>query len=179
LTGLERQRLIKALLSQRHLILSGPAGIGKYKLAYALALAITGGQESHVCLLQGHPWWAAKTGDVARFVEMQTRFSEWRLTDFIVNVSRNRQPSSQIQAEAETGDYVACVQGMSPVEIDFYFKAVARLLLKISQDKAGTVPIRLIGTYDSPVSPDLDHYLHGAVALVHLSGIPVESGEIP
>lgn len=40
LTDLERRRLIAALLTRPHLILSGPAGAGKRRLASALALAI-------------------------------------------------------------------------------------------------------------------------------------------
>jgi len=83
LTARERRRLIAALLVRRHLILSGPAGIGKCRLAYALALSFTQGRQSRVCLLQGHPWWAARTGDLGRFVELQTDFSVWRLAYFV------------------------------------------------------------------------------------------------
>jgi DNA polymerase III delta prime subunit len=171
----ERRRLIAALLSRQHLILSGPAGIGKRRLAYALALSIVDGQESHMSLLQGHPWWASKTNDVAYFVNLQTRFSEWRLAYFMESVLPSQQPPSQVQAENGTGDYGVCVERMSPVEIDFYFRAVSYWLLKSAQSKADRVSIRLIGTYDSSIPPDLDDQIQRVAALVHLSGVPVEN----
>ncbi len=170
----ERRQLIAALLSRQHLILSGPAGMGKRRLAYALALAIVDGRKSHVSLLQGHPWWASKTNDVAYFVNLQTRFTEWRLAYFMESVLLSQQPSSQVQAESGTGDYVVCVQRMSPAEIDFYFSVVSQSLLKMAQGKAEAVPIRLLGTYDTMTPPDLDTQTRRFVALVHLSGLLVE-----
>ena len=174
LADLDRRQLIAALLSRQHLILSGPAGIGKCRLAYALALSIADGRESHVCLLQGHPWWASRTGDLVYFVSLQTRFSEWRLAYFIESVLHSQQPPAQVKAEGDTGDYVACVQRMSPVEIDFYFRGVSQSLRKIAPGKAEAGSIRLIETYDRHTPPDLDHGILSVAAVVHLSSTPVE-----
>lgn len=170
----ERRRLIAALLSRQHLILSGPAGIGKRRLAYALALSIVGGRDSHVCLIQGHPWWASKTNDVAYFVNLQAEFSQWRLAYFVEPLLHGKQPASQVRVEEDNGDYVACIEQMSPVELDFYFKVVWQCLLKSSPNQPGNVPLRLIGTYDIRTPPDLDAQIRRFAALVHLSSTLVE-----
>lgn len=175
LTNLERQRLVAALLSRQHLILSGPAGLGKRRLASALALSIADGQQSHVCLIQGHPWWAARTGDIARFVNLQTEFSVWRLIYFIESALHGQQPPARIRAGGNAADYVAFVERMSPVEIDFYFGVFPQGLLRGAPDQASAVSLRLIGTYDSSRPPDLDHRILRLAALVHLSGTPVET----
>ncbi|MFQ6059088.1 MAG: hypothetical protein ACE5MB_09465 [Anaerolineae bacterium] len=168
LTDLERRRLIAALLSHRHLILSGPAGIGKCQLAYALALSIAQGRQSRVCLLQGHPWWAARTGNIGHFVELQTEFSVWRLAYFMESALHGQRPSARAQTEGDTDDYVACVTRMSPAEVEFYFGVVSQWLLGSARDSVGSVPIRLIGTYDSSTPPDLDDQILRTTALVHL-----------
>ena len=67
LTDLARRRLIAGLLARPHLILSGPAGAGKQRLAEALALSIAARRSSRVCLLQGHPWWAENTCDTSHY----------------------------------------------------------------------------------------------------------------
>jgi len=170
LTDLERRRLIASLLSRWHLILSGPSGIGKSQLAYALALSIARGQRRRVCLLQGHPWWAASTGNIGHFVKLQTEFSVWRLAYFAESALHSQQPSSQVQTESDTGDYVACVVRMSPVEIELYFRVVSQWWLQSAWGNARPAPIRLIGAYDSSTPPDLDDQILRATALVHLSG---------
>ena len=168
LTDLERRRLIAAMLARQHLILSGRSGIGKRRLAHALALSITGGRRNYVCVIQGHPWWAASTGDIARYVGLQTKFSTWRLADFIEFARHGTQLASQIQAMRDD-DYVVCVERMSPVEIDFYFGGLSQWLLKGAPDQAVFVSLRLIGTYDSDTPPDLDDRILRVTALVHLS----------
>lgn len=169
LTELQRRRLIAALLSRRNLILSGPFGIGKCQLAHALALSITQGRESRVCLLQGHPWWAARTGNVGRFVQLQTEFSAWRLAYFTESALHGEQPLSRVQADGDAGDYVAWVARMSPVEIDLYFRVVTEWLIRSAGGNARSMPIRLIGTYDTNTPPHLDDQILRATALVHLS----------
>lgn len=68
---------------------------------------------------------------------------------------------------------------MSPVEIDFYFGVVARWLRQSAQDQAGAVPLRLIGTYDSQIPPDLDDPILGVAALVHLGSGSYRDGQSP
>ncbi len=53
LADLVRRRLIASLLSRPHLILSGVPGIGKMRLARALAVSGVGGLEDRVCRLIG------------------------------------------------------------------------------------------------------------------------------
>ncbi len=167
-THLERRRLIAALLSRQHLILSGRSGIGKRQLAHALALSIAGGRQDYVRLIQGHPWWAADTGDVARYVGLQTEFNMWRLADFLGFALNGRQPFSRSRVERDVGDYVVCIERMSPVEIDSYFGMLAQWLLEGALDQTGPVSLRLIGTYDSDTPPDLDGRIRRVAALVHL-----------
>ena len=168
LADLERRQLIAALLSRWHLILSGPAGIGKCQLAHALALSITQGQQNYVCLLQGHPWWAAGTGNISQFVELQTEFSVWRLAYFVEFALNSQRPLAGAQARGNHHEYVACVMRMGPAEIEFYFGVVSRWLLRNAWDGVGPAPIRLIGTYDSDKPPDLDAQILRTTALVHL-----------
>ena len=89
------QQLVAALLSRQHLILSGRAGIGKRQLAHSLALSIAEGRQDHVRLIQGHPWWAARTGNVGFFVNLQTQFSVWQLAIFIEAVLNGAPLSSR------------------------------------------------------------------------------------
>lgn len=164
LTDLERGRLLAALLTRPHLILSGPVGSGKCRLASALALAICQGRQHQVRLIQGHPWWAARTGQVARYVGMQSNLSAWRLADFIVSVLHRP------QLAAGGGVYVAYVERMSPVEIELYFGRLALSLRQTSTNDGKPVPLRLIGTYDSQCKPDLAARILRTTALVHVGG---------
>jgi hypothetical protein len=185
LDDVARRRLIAALLSRPHLILSGPPGIGKEQLIRALALAGVDGQRDRICRLQGHPWWATDTADIGRFVELQTDFSLWRLAYFAHSVvdgpakatqgtetgpgrraSHNRK---KVQSAASVCAYIACIERISPVEIELYFRVVAQWLVRNSKGASRSVPLRLLGTFDGTGSPDLDDQVLQATALVHLS----------
>jgi len=172
LTAPERRRLIAALLTRPHLILSGPAGIGKRRLAHALALCMAQGRQSQVRTIQGHPWWATETGDTGYYVSLQTEFSVWRLDDFVESILYRTPLSAGIHGDRESSTYVVCVERMSPVEIDLYFSKFLQWLLWMGLDANGTVPLRLIGTYDSSIPPGLDHRILRVAALVHLGSAP-------
>ncbi len=167
----ERRRLVAALLSRRHLILSGPAGVGKCDLAYALALSIAQGRQDHICLIQDHPWWAARTGSIARYVHLQTEFSAWRLANFMESVLDREETRSEPRTEENPGEYVVCVERMSQIETDFYFDGLSHWLLSGLPGQASSVPIRLIGTYDSNITPTLNLRILRTAALVHLSAV--------
>jgi hypothetical protein len=177
LTPLERRRLIAALLSRRHLILSGPAGAGKRQLAYELALSVANGTKDRVCRLQGHPWWATGTGDVGFFVDLQTNFSAWQLANFAESILDERLPAIQhvsrsnrgSQTRDNIGEYVVCVERLSRLEIELYYSVFATWMTKRAQAEARPVPIRLIGTYDSALPPDLDDHILDRTAVVHLT----------
>ncbi len=161
LTDLERRQLMAALISRPHLVLSGPGGIGKSRLAQSLARCITDERPGHVCTLQDHPWWAAGTGDVAYFTHLQTVFSAWRLAHFMESV-----PHDAHGTEA----YVICVERISLAEIDCYFEMLLLWLAREARSETNSVPLRLIGTYDSNTPPDLDPRVRRMAALVHLGG---------
>lgn len=168
MTTVERRQLIAALRSRQHLILSGPADIGKRQLAKALAFSMAERQRKRVRLIQGHPWWATGTGDVAHFVNLQMEFSVWRLIDFMESAGNGTRLSSQIQTDRKGGDYVACIERMSPVEIDFYFGVFSQWLRRNRPDKDAALTLRLIGTFDSRKPPNLDRRILCEAAVVHL-----------
>jgi hypothetical protein len=156
----QRRQLISALMARRHLILSGPAGLDKTDLAMELALALVQRRQNQLRLIQGHPWWAAGTGDTGRFVNLQMEFSVWRLVDFVDNTANG---TSSIPH-----DHVALITRMSPVETDFYFGAFAQWLFQTEQQRGAAAPLRLIGTCDSPRPPRLDARILQTTAVVHL-----------
>jgi hypothetical protein len=187
LADLARRRLIAGLLSRPHLILSGTPAIGKGQLARALALAGVDGKRDRICRLQGHPWWAAETADVGRFVELQTDFSLWRLAQFADSALNggseiwsslahpSRFPGRALKGAEEGNEggtgicsHVVCVERMSPVEIELYFGIVAKWLTQKAAGETGPLSIRLVGTYDSRMPPVLDEPTSRLVALVHL-----------
>ncbi|NIN34349.1 MAG: hypothetical protein GTO60_04325, partial [Gammaproteobacteria bacterium] len=145
LTGLEQQQLLAALLARRHIILSGPMGIGKTQLAQALAASMTGDYHRQTMTIQGHPWWTIKTGDPARFVKMQVQFSTLRLNYFVEDILQNQALWSDTHTRRSFGDDVISIHNMSPFEIDLYFKGSLPWLTKDARE----FPLRLIGTYDS------------------------------
>ncbi len=161
LTDLERRQLMAALASRPHLILSGPGGMGKSRLARSLARCITDGRPGHVCTIQGHPWWAAGTGDVAYFIHLQTAFSAWRLAHFMESV-----PHGAHGTEA----YVICVERMSLAEIDCYFEVLLPRLAWEARSEMHSASLRWIGTYDSYTPPELGPRVRRMAALVHLGG---------
>jgi hypothetical protein len=186
LTDLARRRLIAALLARPHLILSGPAGNGKRRLARALSRSIAAGRSDRVCQLQGHPWWADNTGDTGYYAHLQTEFSVWRLAHFTRSVLDGKAPhcrgldraSPDIASQAGGGEYVVCVERMSPSEVELYFHVVSESLFDNGLTTACSAPIRLIGTFDSSAPPDLDASILRLTAVVHLGDTHGE-GAVP
>ena len=177
LAGTERQRLIAALLARRHIILSGPAGIGKRRLARALALAVADNHLRQVITIQGHPWWAAKTGDVARFVEMQTQFSILRFGYFLEDILRDKTPPPSTRKREGSRHFAVCIMRMSPLEIEFYFRQILRWLRIRRHNEESTIPLHLIGTYDGESPPLLDDSIRRIAAVVHFTSSFIEEKE--
>jgi DNA polymerase III delta prime subunit len=172
LSGLERRLLIANLLAFQNLIICGPPGVGKCRLVNALALAMTDGQRSQICTIQGHPWWAAQTGAVAHYVDLQTGFSVWRLTEFVTSALEKLKPSLLPQNDGEDGRYIVCVERMSPVEVNLYFEQFLLWLCQTQQNRNSAQRLRIIGTYDSTTCPDLGDDILRLAALVHIGGMP-------
>jgi hypothetical protein len=169
LTNPERQRLLAAFLARRHIVFSGPIGIGKTQLAQALAAAMTGDYHRQTLTIQGHSGWMAKTGDAAGFVQMQARFNILRLNYFVEDILQNRTLWSDTHTKHSFGDDVISIHNMSLPEIDLYFKGS---LPWLTGDE-GEFPLRLLGVYDSETPPDLDPDVLRVVALVHFDRTPV------
>jgi len=159
LTGAARRQLIAGLLARRHLILSGPSGAGKARLARALGLCMVQGRTSCVRSIQGHPWWAANTQDVARFVTMQTDHSLWRLADFVEIIEWEQASPPPAGIDGGTQEYVALVEEMSPVEIELYFGRFLWWLSGRRQRGGSPIPLRLVGTYSTDSPPLLDDHI--------------------
>lgn len=172
LENAERRQLIAGLLARRHLIVSGPDGSGKRRLIKALSIAMALDRSDHVFFLQGHPWWAAGTGNVTRFVDMQTEFSLWRLNDFVESLSAEQRNQSVLHTKEQVSPYVVCVERMSPAEIDLYFGGAVQWLCR--QQIRGVMPasLRFAGTFDGDRAPLLGAAILRATALVHLGGTP-------
>ncbi len=165
-----RRRLIATLLARQHLIISGPTDAGKRRLARALALAMTRDRPSQVLTVQGHPWWAAETEDIARFIELQTRYSLWRLAGFVERLLHSARPSPSAEGRPSRV-HVICIERMSPVEIEIYFHKFLQWLTRTEQELGVPIPLRLIGTFDHVTRPKLDERLLHVVGLVHLEGM--------
>lgn len=168
LTGAARRQLIAGLLAHRHLILSGPSGVGKTRLSDALALCMVQGRTNCVRSIQGHPWWAAHTQDVARFVTMQTDHSVWRLADFVECIEWEQTSPAPAATDSDTQEHVALVYEMSPVEIELYFGRFLWWLNGRRQHGGSPIPLRLVGTYTTDSPPLLDDHILRLAALVHL-----------
>lgn len=163
----ERRQLIIALLESRHLLLTGLPGTGKRRLAHALADSLCPGHPERVRTLRGHPWWAAQTGDVNRFVAAQMNYDKWRLEDFVADMVRTVHEIRRPNLAAQPA-FVVIIENMSPVETDFYFHSF--LNEWISSAVQGKIAGRfmLIGTLDAPQSPGLSAATKKIVTMVNL-----------
>ncbi|GAB4559698.1 MAG: hypothetical protein Kow0047_05740 [Anaerolineae bacterium] len=160
LNELDRRRVIAALMSRPHLLLSGPAGIGKGQFIRALAVEMVDHPTEFLCITQGHPWWASNTGDVATYVRMQTTLNEWRVQLFV---------SRAMASAPDATPYVICVERLGPPELEWY---ADWLLPRIRHANSLTHALRLvrfIGSYDTPTLPRLSDQARALIAQVHLA----------
>lgn len=176
LTDRERRQLIAALLARRHLLLTGPADIGKRLLARSLASAVTSGEPDRVRVVSGHPWWAAQTGDVTRFVNVQTTYNLWRLADFVSDVATSVAQAIQIPTPVEKV-FVAVVERMSRAETDAYFGPFTKKETPSSTLGQAAGQLRIFGTFDADESPYLPGNIERAVAAIHLKRASVAPGQ--
>jgi len=170
LTDGERRQIIAGLLSRPHLLLCGPSGTGKRRLADALAQSIAGKQGDRVRILQGHPWWATATGDVSAFVTAQMNYNTWRLVDFVsaaIDAAGQRDVNQRAQPH---GSFVLCVVAMSPAEVDFYFRGIADLWQTLLNKRMLAQSVRIFGTTDGETSPPLSSEIAPTVTIVHMGG---------
>lgn len=92
------------------IILAGPAESGKLTLARLTAHVLGGGQRTSS--MPGHARWAAGSVHGAEFVEAQTRLNKSALFALI---------EEAWQSEQQGLPFVACLQRISPAELDPFF----------------------------------------------------------
>ncbi len=133
-----------ALKARRFVILAGPPDVGKISLARRVAGAMVGRWSPlHWCSLQGHPWWASRTGRPARFAVAQAQLNYLRVLDFL-GLAAGHEPLGL--------PCFLCFERISPAEAVSYFCDLPCGLLWRAD--ASTLPIHLprnlyvTGTFD-------------------------------
>ncbi len=105
-----------AIKSKPLAILIGPPQTGKTILVRSLAQIITGGDPFRCQILEGHAWWASRTGDVALFTGAQERFNSAKILALI---------EEAWQPENTNHVLMACLTHMSLAELSGLFSEVA------------------------------------------------------
>lgn len=108
--------LYVALKSRPLVVLAGTAGSGKSEVIRRFARFLTSGDPLRCQMMNGHPWWAEKSGDVSFFVEAQTRFNATKLLAVI---------EEAWQPENSNRVFVACLTRISPAELAGFFSEAA------------------------------------------------------
>jgi hypothetical protein len=105
-----------ALKSKPLAILAGPAQSGKIALVKSLTHILTGGDCLRCQTLIGHPYWAARSPNVALFTEAHTRLNASKILALIEEAW-----------EPENADKVfhACLTRITPAELLGFFSDVA------------------------------------------------------
>jgi hypothetical protein len=150
--------LYVALKSKPLVILYGPNGGGKICLIEQLSSFVKPGKDRacldspHFQKLQGHPWWAENSQNIAVFTDANTRFNSNKLLYIISEAWR---PENKQQL------FLACLARISPAEMIAFFSDLASqinrgVLTHLGEHHFATpIPfpsnLHLIGTMDTEV----------------------------
>jgi energy-coupling factor transporter ATP-binding protein EcfA2 len=147
-----------ALKSKPLVILYGPSGSGKISLIEQLSSFVKPGK-NRVCLdspsfqmLQGHPWWAESSQNLAVFTDANMRFNSNKLL-FLLSEAWHPENKQRL--------FLACLSRISPAELIAFFSDLASQIIRGMLTHLGehhlATPIpfpsnlHLIGTMDTEV----------------------------
>lgn len=105
-----------ALKSKPLAILAGPEQTGKIAMVQCLSQALMGGDCIQCQMMEGHPWSAAKSGNVTFFTKIQTRYNSEKLLCLI---------EEAWQLENSGKIFLACLTRISPAELEEFFTEIA------------------------------------------------------
>jgi hypothetical protein len=105
-----------ALKSKPLAILAGPEQTGKIAMVQCLARVLMGADCLQCQMMAGHPWSAAKSGNVAFFTGIHTRYNSEKLLCLI---------EEAWQPEHSDKVFIACLTRISPAELEEFFIAIA------------------------------------------------------
>ncbi len=102
--------LYVALKTKPFVILTGSPGGGHRLLASCFARALVGPHPIQHQILQSHPWWASRTGDVGHYGALQARLNSLKFYECL-------------QAASAPDDlaFFVHLEDMSPAEVEGYF----------------------------------------------------------
>jgi len=105
-----------ALKSKPMAILIGPMNSGKITVVESLMRVLAGSETIQCQKMDGHAWWAAKSGNVALFTDAQTRFNTTKILSLV---------EEALQPENANRVFIACLTRISPAELFGFFSEVA------------------------------------------------------
>ena len=105
-----------SLKSKPLAILAGPEQTGKIAIVQCLSRVLMGGDCLQCQMMAGHPWSAAKSGNVAFFTELHTRYNSEKLLCVIEEAWR---------PENSEKVFLACLARISPAELEEFFTQIA------------------------------------------------------
>ena len=153
------------------LLLAGPGHSGKIALVQCLDLALTGGSAWQCQFMPGHAWWAGQTGNVGLFTEAQTRLNTSKILAMIEEAWRPENASRV---------FMACLNRISPAELDSFFTGTAFQLQRGELMRLPTahftepVPfppnLMLIGTLDTDAGSLPNAGLTPQISVIHWGG---------
>lgn len=169
-----------ALKSKPLAILAGPELSGKIAMVKCLARVLMGGDCLQCQMLKGHPWSAAKGGNVAFFTEIHTRYNSEKLLCLIEEAWR---------PENVNKVFLACLTRISPAELEEFFTAIAFPLQHGHLMRFGDVhfsePVPfppnlfMIGTMDTSFFDWWDSDLLSSTTVIQWNEKPVDNTDCP